>query len=110
MGLRKPDEDRWFPRYHTVNADVCVRLEAPGDTRNARVLDVSRDGLGVLVEREMKAGDLFEFELDGKRIRLNVVYCQRDLIHPGSHRAGLRRVGSAENLIGLFSSQGYLTP
>lgn len=105
MGLPKTKEDRWFPRYHTVNADCLIQLKSADEALNARVLDVSRDGLGVLVSREIKSGAAFEFELDGKRIKMQVVFCQRDLIHAGMWRSGLRRVGSAENLVNVFASQ-----
>ena len=110
MGLTKPSENRWFPRYHTVTCEYAVRLEAPGDALQARIVDVSRDGLGVLLGRGVEAGALYEFVLDGKRVKMQIVYCQRDLIHHGSWRAGLRRVGSAENLVGLFAAAKVIEP
>lgn len=110
MALPQPSENRWFPRYHTVNREFRISFLAADGAVNARLLDVSRDGLGVLVDREVSKNAALAFELEGKHIKMSVVYCQKDLIHVGWFRVGLRRQGSQENLVGLFVLQKCIDP
>ncbi len=109
--LENKADDRWLPRYHTVNREYHVELSPKaGGALSARLLDVSRDGLGILLEREVRAGETYDLEVDGKGIRVKVVYCIRDLIHAGAYRVGMQRVGSTENLVSLFAAQKCITP
>lgn len=113
MGARKPAESRYFPRFHNVVGPFPGRFITKEEAEvTARVLDVSRDGLGILVEKPIRAGDVLDLEVTddaGKRIAMTIVYCVPDLIHKNSFRVGLRRVGTAaENLVNIFSSRGCL--
>ena len=50
MALKESAEQRFFPRYLLVVPDFPGRLLGPGGhDLNAKVLDVSRDGLGAVL-------------------------------------------------------------
>lgn len=110
MAQTKPKEQRWIPRYHSVIGDYHAKLvHGSGATVRditARVLDVSRDGIGILVGEPLSAGTQLTLTVDDKQIQLQVVYCVKDLIHYDHHRCGLQRVVSSENLVNLFSASG----
>jgi hypothetical protein len=110
MGQAKPSEQRWIPRYHSVIGDYHAQLiQGSGSEARevkARVIDVSRDGLGILVNEALNPGTHLTLIIEDKQIQLQVVYCVKDLIHYDNHRCGLQRMASAENLVNLFSAAG----
>jgi hypothetical protein len=106
---------RWLPRYHTVTGEFQGKLvDATGENLVLRVLDVGREGLGVLVSTRIAPGTVLTLEMSagGKDVRMpmTVVYCEPDLIHVGRLRCGLHRVktGPQENLVSLFAACGLL--
>jgi len=113
MGLRQPEDERWFPHYHVVSRHF------PGQLRDARsgadlgasVLDVSRDGLGTLLPEPLKEGDQVFLDFAERQIPMVVVHCHEDLIHAGRYRCGLqRRKGCTDNLVSLLASRGMVEP
>ena len=109
MGARKPQDERYFPRYVTVSDAFDGRLVLEGQELEARVIDVGRDGLGILADRAVPEGSTVELVLSGdRRMTFHVVYCMDDVIHRGRYRCGLQRYGSSENLVSLFGAAGYL--
>jgi hypothetical protein len=109
MGVKRLAEDRWFPRFVSVSSAFDGHLElAGGQPLEARVLDVGRDGLGVIAAAAAKIGDALDLVVGDKRIALTVVYCYGDIIHQGAYRLGLQRRGGSENLVSLFAAAGYL--
>ena len=110
MAQAKTADDRWFPRYHSVLKEFWLEWTpvGGGPTSDARLLDVSRDGLGLLAPQPLQSGAIYEVTIDGRPFKFNVVYCIKDLIHPGEFRIGAQRVGSSENLVSLFAGQGCI--
>jgi hypothetical protein len=110
---RQPAEQRWFPRYHPVAPTFKGRLSFAIDGRSveARLSDVSRDGLGVVLSELVKPGETLNLVFAEREIGMVVIWCIPDLIHKGSFRAGLhRRNGSSENLVSLFAAHGIIDP
>lgn len=108
MAKENPKEQRFFVRYRAVKPGFPGRLlDASGHEINARIVDVSRDGLGVLLTRSLPSGSLLAIEIGDRRVELSVVYCLPDLIHTGEFRAGLRRRG-ADNLESWFAQLGLI--
>jgi hypothetical protein len=110
MGVRRPANERFFPRYLSVsNAFVgTLRAGEGGPELDCKVIDVSRDGLGVLSNTPVDKNSVVELEVQDRKILLRVAYCLDDLIHKGRYRLGLHRTGSSENLVNLFSAAGFL--
>ena len=110
MGARKPVEERFFPRYVTVSAAFDGRLTVEGQELEARVIDVGRDGLGILADKALPKGAAVSLELADRQLTFHVVYCMDDLIHHGRYRCGLSLAGSSVNLVSLFGAAGFLAP
>ena len=111
MAARKPQDERFFPRYVNVTEAFDGRLVVDGRELEARVIDVGRDGLGILADDRVPEGSTVELVLTGdRRLTFHVVYCMDDVIHRGRFRCGLQRYGSTENLVSLFGAAGYLAP
>jgi hypothetical protein len=109
MGARKTAEERFFPRYISVTSQFTGKLFRPmGAALDCRVVDVSRDGLGVISETIVNKGETIELHTLERVIQFQVAYCMDDLIHHGKFRWGLRRVGSQENLVSLFAANGFI--
>ncbi len=111
MGLRRPDEERFFPRYVQVETSrFSGRLTKADDGTelSVQVIDVGRDGIGMIVETPLPAGLAIELSLADKKVGMLLVYCMQDLINPERYRCGLRRRGTQENLINLFAAAGCL--
>lgn len=112
MGLRNPKDaadTRMFPRYLAVRPDFGGRLTLKASDLPATVIDVSREGLGVLMTSPVRSGEVVELHCEGRKIPMAVIYCVNDLIHPGAYRCGLRQAQtSRENLIALFKAAGWL--
>lgn len=106
MGLRRPVVKRGFPRYREVKENFPGRFESEdnGTELSIKVLDVSRDGLGILVDEWLEAGNTVKMHLNDREILFSVVYCNPDLIYPDRYRCGLHRYGSQENLVNLFAA------
>lgn len=108
-GAQKPAEERFFPRYITLTGPFAGELRRPGGKPlECRVVDVSRDGLGVLSAVVVKKGETLELHSLERVIHFQVAYCIDDLISHGNYRWGLRRVGSNENLVSLFAANGFI--
>ena len=110
MGAQKPKEERFFPRYITLTARFAGELFRTGKNHalDCRVMDVSRDGLGVLSKDTVAKGETIELHTLGRVIQFQVAYCIDDLISRGNYRWGLRRIGSTENLVSLFAANGFI--
>lgn len=111
MGIKKTAEQRFFPRYHAVapSFDGRMYLESDRSSLEGVVTDVSRDGLGALLDRRLSQGDHVILEVANKTLTFVVRHCQEDLIHRGKYRAGLQRIGAVkENVAQVFSALGYL--
>ena len=111
MSAKTRNDERFFPRYLAVSKsfDGKLLLADSGARWDAQVLDVSRDGLGVLANTPVPKGGIIELHVEGRQLRFQIVYCNDDLIHRGRFRCGLRRVGSTENLINIFSAAGFVS-
>lgn len=111
MGELKLDDQRYFPRYHAVADNFAGKLFREEDLSEipGQVMDVSRDGIGILVTTPQETGQHVVLRFSGKSVVFVVRHCQEDLIFKGKYRAGLMRVGSTkENLLQLFSLHGFL--
>lgn len=111
MGELKVDDQRYFPRYHAVIDAFSGKLFYAENQAeiSGQVMDVSRDGVGVLVTTPLQSGNHIILKFGGKCIVLTVRHCQEDLIFKGKYRAGLMRVGGAkENMLQLFAAHGFL--
>ena len=112
MGEKKADELRYFPRYHAVaeNFDGQLFLAQTNELFAGQIVDVSRDGAGVLSIQQVEAGSHIVLKFAGKSISFVVRHCQSDLIFKGKYRVGLMRTGSTkENLLQLFSLHGFVS-
>lgn len=111
MGARKPAEERFFPRYLNVSKGFSGRLGVGPDhatTLLCKVLDVSRDGLGILADAEVKAGETVGLTgVADHEIVFKVAHCEPDLIYKGKYRVGLQQKGT-ENLVSLFRAKGLI--
>ncbi len=110
MAVQKTAEQRFFPRYISVTNrfDGEVFRPATDILLECHVVDVSRDGLGVISNVEVQKGETLELRVLGRVILFQVAYCLEDLIHRGKYRWGLHRTGSAENLVSLFMANGFI--
>lgn len=108
MGARQPKEERYFPRYLSVSKSFEGRLRLDEVDLDAQVLDVSRDGLGVLLSKPVEKGQNIELRAFERSIYFQVAHCHEDLIFKGKYRCGLHRAGSAENLVSLFRASGFI--
>lgn len=111
MGELKSDNQRYFPRYHAVSEsfDGKLYIETNMAEISGQVVDVSRDGIGILVQGPLKSGEHIVLKFSDKSVVFTVRHCQDDLIFKGKYRAGLMRVGGAkENMLQLFSLHGFL--
>ncbi len=111
MGEIKTSEHRYFPRYHAVaeNFDGQLFLADSQIPFQGQIVDVSRDGAGVLSTQQVEAGSHMVLKFAGKSITFVVRHCQSDLIFKGKYRVGLMRVGSVkENLLQLFMLHGFV--
>lgn len=107
--VQKTAEERFFPRYITITGPFAGELRRPGGKAlECRVMDVSRDGLGVLSPVVVNKGETLELHTLERVIHFQVAYCIDDLISRGDHRWGLRRIGSNENLVSLFAANGFI--
>lgn len=112
MGYSKIADQRYFPRYHTVsdNFDGRLYLEADMSEIDGQVVDVSRDGIGVLADYPLAAGDRIVLSFHGRTLTFTVRHCQEDLIYRGKFRAGMMRIGETkENVALIFSTLGLLS-
>ena len=109
-GAQKPNEERFFPRYITVTSEFAGEIyrAGKGQPLDCRVMDVSRDGLGVISKNAVQKGETLELHTLERVIQFQVAYCMDDLISRGNYRWGLRRVGSTENLVSLFAANGFI--
>src|SRR5688500_13943921 len=75
MGVRRPREERYFPRYHNVTGAFPGRLVEYGTEKEvaAKVIDVSRDGVGVLTEAPVTPGQVLHLVIDDKKVALAIV-------------------------------------
>ena len=108
MGARRQSDERFLPRYVSVSTAFDGRLTTDGRVLEARVIDVGREGLGILASEPLAEGTVIDLELADRHVTLRVVYCMEDLIHRGFYRCGLHRVGSSDNLINLVAAAGFL--
>lgn len=114
MGARlERADDRWFPRHHVVSPSFRGRLAFAADDHGrgieAKVIDVSRDGLGVVVGTMVRPGQIFHLLFGDREIPMVVIYCIPDLVVPGCYRCGLQRRSScADNLVSLFTEHGLI--
>ena len=112
MAEKKADEHRYFPRYHAVadNFDGQLFVAESNEEFRGQIVDVSRDGAGVLSTQQIEAGSHIVLKFAGKNIQFVVRHCQSELIFKGRYRVGLMRTGSTkENLLQLFSLHGFVT-
>ena len=111
--LRQRADSRWFPRHHLVSSKYTERLAFAADDASlgiqARVNDVSQNGLGVTVGTMVRPGQVFQLIFAGREIPMVVIYCIPDLVRQGFYRCGLqRRSSSSENLVVLFAERGLI--
>lgn len=111
MGEKKAEELRYFPRYHIVaeNFDGQLFVVHSNELFLGQIVDVSRDGAGVLSTQQIDVGSHIVLKFAGKSIPFVVRHCQSDLIFNDKYRIGLMRTGSAkENILQLFSLHGLV--
>jgi hypothetical protein len=111
MGEKKEDEHRYFPRYHAVaeKFDGQLLVVETNEPFAGKIVDVSRDGAGVLSTQQIEPGSHLVLKFAGKNISFVVRHCQSDLIFKGKYRVGLMRIGSTkENLLQLFLRYGFV--
>ena len=111
--LKRKADDRWFPRHHVISPNFTGRLSFAADDQStgieAKVNDVSQDGLGVLLGTMVRPGQIFHLIFAEREIPMVVVYCIPDVVRQGFYRCGLqRRSNSTENLVHLFAEYGLI--
>jgi hypothetical protein len=109
MGARRSASDRWFPRYYDIVGPCPARLYF-GDGRpfEFRIVDVSRDGLGVIAPEPIAKDTVLQLDIGDRKISMRVVHCNEDLIYAGNFRVGMHRISSSENLVSLFAATGCI--
>ena len=83
-------------------------MEASERTLSVRPIDVSRDGMGVLIREELKQGSFVILRTDLEDIRLQVAWTQEDFGKQDLFRYGLVTTDSKVDLEQLFRSRGCL--
>jgi hypothetical protein len=100
---------RAFARNHLVTGQLPGRLVSDQDV-TALVIDVSRDGLGVITSRPFPRGDNLWLIIDDHSIKLEVRHCRPEGRDTPTWRCGLRSVAPWDDLEGLFIRSGVARP
>jgi hypothetical protein len=84
-----------------------------GTDVTATVIDVSRDGLGIITSKPIARGEQVWLIVEDRTIKLEVRHCRKGA-HTGAEAAGwhcgLRAVGSWDDLESIFLSKGVARP
>ncbi len=80
-------------------------------TLKIRAVDVSRRGMGFMVNEELPMGSQYELIVESHRINIEVAYCVNHLGIDDLYRGGLFARDAAVDLIDIFRKMGFeLTP
>ncbi len=102
---------RMHLRQSTISGPLPGKLldVATNKVIDAWPLDVSPRGLGILVKIQLAAGSRFIFELQDRKVTLEVVNCQPHLGIENLFRAGLFVRDPDQNLHEIFTKLGLLS-
>lgn len=85
-----------------------LRIEDSEDILNCKPTNISPNGLGVLIDKEIPIGNILIFKFRDKNIPLKIIWRQPDLGRQNKYRYGLELVDSNENLENIFITGGCL--
>lgn len=76
----------------------------------ARPIDVSRRGLGLIVNQSIKVGTFVWFQVDDKKIKLELAYCHSHLGIDNAFKCGFFTKDPDCSLEDIFLRKGLLNP
>lgn len=111
MGALQRRADETFSSRHQMISSHFYCLitfveNASDQAFNARLCDVRKDNLMVLLSAAVRPGSIFEMVFGDKHIPMVVTYCIPDVVRQGWYHCGFQNRSSAsENLVSLFSKK-----
>ncbi len=105
-GKARKTERRHRSRHETARLlPVRIVLHESGHGIDARVEDVSTEGLGIGTARELSEGTVLRFETLAGNYLFNVAWCRQEGMGPRKFKCGLKLAeGGIADLTSLFSS------
>ena len=70
--------------------------------------DVSRDGIGIMVDKILQPGQVLTMVMSGKNVTLKVIHTYPHLTRVGHFICGLELVDRTDNLESIFAANGCL--
>lgn len=103
-------ERRSYARNLRVNGSMPGKLidYERHDVVQATATDVSRHGVGIMVDRVLQPGQILTMVMAGKNITLKVIHTYPHLTRVGFFICGLECQDRNENLESIFSVSGCL--
>jgi hypothetical protein len=78
------------------------------DAIRATAMDVSRNGLGIMVDRLLTPGQILTMVMSGKNLSFKVIHTYPHLTRVGHFICGLELQDGNENLESIFAANGCL--
>jgi hypothetical protein len=103
-------ERRSYARNLRVNGSLPGKLVdyERHDVIQAVATDVSRNGVGIMVNRLLQPGQILTMVMAGKNLSLKVIHSYPHLTRSGHFICGLECQDRTENLESIFSASGCL--
>lgn len=103
-------EQRSYARNLRVNGSLPGKLIdfERHESIRAFATDVSRNGLGILVDKILQPGQMLTMVMSGKNLNLKVVHTYPHLTRVGHFICGLELVDRTDNLESIFAANGCL--
>lgn len=102
-------ENRVFPR-RDIKSRLPGRVVAGATRAPVEIVgvDVSAQGMGVIVDRYYEPGTELTFSFGAWTLTLEVMWCHREAFKKSFRRCGLRSKTAEVNLLELFTRAGCL--